>query len=299
MRWLERIFHLTGKVAFLVSFAHFWILMLLDAGLMKLLQRVQGYFFPDSKPLRPNVFFLFHIFMRMGMYFCGTKVVTDYPKDFDFDSDATLVLVNHTNRFDPIPIIISIPGEVSFLAKAEALRVPVLRVLLELAGTIPIERAQRDEARAQRDEARASIGVAARHLRSGRHVCIFPEGTRNKQAESEEGRLLPLKMGAFHCASEAGRRIVLMRCEGMTRAWPDKGLFPRAGTVRLRIFSVIPPEESANVDPKELQKRVSADFEADKWNLPEVEKQPLASACFALGYLILSCVPLWVLTKII
>lgn len=292
MKLLEWIYLLTGRVAFLVSFFHFWMLMLMDAGVMKLLQRVHSYVFPDSKPLRTNTFFLFHKFVRMGMYFCGTNVVTDYPKDFDFDSDAALVLANHTNRFDPLPIIISVPGEISFLAKAEALKIPVLRILLELAGTIPIERAQRDEAR-------ASIGVAAKFLRSGRHVCIFPEGTRNKQAEAEGGKLLPLKMGAFHCASEAGRRIVLMRCEGMTRAWPDTGFLPRAGTVRLRIISIIPPNETANADPRELQKKVTAAFDEDKWKLPETEKQPFFNACLALGYLLLSAAPLWLLAKLI
>jgi 1-acyl-sn-glycerol-3-phosphate acyltransferase len=104
-----------------------------------------------------------------------------------------LLVANHHGGFvDPALLVATVPRPVRFLAMASLFRVPPLRPLLALAGTIPVHRAHDAEGGAV--EPRRNVDAFAAcfaHLRDGGAIGIFPEG----QA-SDEPHLLPVKTGA-------------------------------------------------------------------------------------------------------
>lgn len=83
---------------------------------------------------------------------------------------ALLVVSNHIHNADPLVVNAAFPRPVHFMAKKEAFHVPVLPVLMRLAGAFPVDRGNAD---------RGAIKVALETLAAGIPVGIFPEGTRS------------------------------------------------------------------------------------------------------------------------
>jgi 1-acyl-sn-glycerol-3-phosphate acyltransferase len=79
------------------------------------------------------------------------------------------------------------------------------------------------------------VDEAARRIRSGQSVVIFPEGTRTR-----DGRLLPFKKGGFHLAMESGVDIVPVAIHGSRKTMPRGAALIRAGTVTVEVGAPIP-----------------------------------------------------------
>ena len=62
------------------------------------------------------------------------------------------------------------------------------------------------------------IRLAVRELREGRHLLLFPEGTR-----SRDQKLLPLKKGGFVLARDVGVTIVPICIDGSHAVMPPQG----------------------------------------------------------------------------
>src|SRR6516165_1162561 len=107
-----------------------------------------------------------------------------------------IFMSNHVSNLDPPVLIPSIPGRCSVLVKKEVFRIPILGSAMKLADLVPVDRQNREAAI-------ESVRAAAKVLRRGLIMVIFPEGTR-----SADGRLLPFKKGPFHLAKEAGVAVV-------------------------------------------------------------------------------------------
>jgi 1-acyl-sn-glycerol-3-phosphate acyltransferase len=86
--------------------------------------------------------------------------------------------------------------------KAELRKLPVLVWAFDLAGFVPLERANPDQSR-------PAVDRAAEALAAGSSFVIFPEGTR-----SRSGDLLPFKKGGFVMAIKAQAPIVPVTVSG-------------------------------------------------------------------------------------
>ena len=98
---------------------------------------------------------------------------------------------------------------------------------------------------------RAQVAQAAARVRDGACILVSPEGTR-----SWDGRLLPMKRGAFLLARESGRPIVCMTVIGAGDRLPRGSLAVRPGPVRVVFSEPIP-----STDAPDLERRVAATFE--------------------------------------
>jgi 1-acyl-sn-glycerol-3-phosphate acyltransferase len=94
------------------------------------------------------------------------------------------------------------------------------------------------------DEAqwRPAIASAAARVRAGECVVVSPEGTR-----SRDGRLLPMKRGAFMLAEQSQRPIVLVTVIGGHARMPRGSPIVRAGRMRV-VFSEPNAEPSEGVE---------------------------------------------------
>jgi 1-acyl-sn-glycerol-3-phosphate acyltransferase len=92
---------------------------------------------------------------------------------------------NHQGTFDPVLLLAAIDQPLTFISKAENLKLPVIGTWGRLIEFITFKRESYDD----------NVGMlrqAARVLKEGRSLLIFPEGTRSKSNDT-----LPFKPGAL------------------------------------------------------------------------------------------------------
>ena len=87
---------------------------------------------------------------------------------------ALIVAANHVAYMDPPALGVALPRPISYMAKAELFRVPVLGPILPLVNAYPVDRGKGDIAAIRR-----SLEVLAK----GGAIGIFPEGGRVKEGE--------------------------------------------------------------------------------------------------------------------
>ena len=117
--------------------------------------------------------------------------------DHHFRKGQTYIVVcNHRSLMDVPLSTPHIPGPNKTIAKKELSKIPIFGIIYK-RGSILVDR-KSDESR------RKSIDEMKKVLAQGMHMCIYPEGTRNKTAN-------PLKSfydGAFKLATDTGTPII-------------------------------------------------------------------------------------------
>lgn len=82
-----------------------------------------------------------------------------------------IVACNHASYMDPVALGVACPRPLSYMAKAELFRIPVLGPLIRAVHAYPVERGEKTSAA-------AAIKKSVQILREGRAIGIFPQGTR-------------------------------------------------------------------------------------------------------------------------
>lgn len=151
-----------------------------------------------------------------------------------------ILAANHLSILDPIAIGAGIKRPVSFLARADVFRLPVLSWLLPRLYAIPVERGTGDL---------SAIKGAIRALERGMAFGIFPEGTR-----SRSGRLQPFKTGVAAIAFRTGSPVVPVAVVGSEKAWPvGRKLFRLRQPIRVVYGDPIPVPRKTKVSHQELE----------------------------------------------
>ncbi len=102
-----------------------------------------------------------------------------------------IVVANHRSWMDQIVLVAALRGlNLRFMAKADYLKIPILKQVMELYGFYFV----RDGKLLEPDRERLISD-----LKNGASVVIYPEGTRGSG-----NQLLPFKSGAFRLAQQTG-----------------------------------------------------------------------------------------------
>ena len=80
-----------------------------------------------------------------------------------------IVCPNHISFFDPLFIAITLPKPLTFMAKEELFRRPIIGPLVKGCGVIPLSRDGGDAVK---------LRIAVRELKAGAAFSLFPQGTR-------------------------------------------------------------------------------------------------------------------------
>ncbi|MGH7566310.1 MAG: lysophospholipid acyltransferase family protein [Gemmatimonadota bacterium] len=107
-----------------------------------------------------------------------------------------VLMSNHQSVFDIFALFRAFDRPFRMVAKRVLFWIPILGWSMWMCGFIPIDRSKRESAI-------RSLDRAARKVRSGVSVLMFPEGTR-----SRDGTLHSFKKGGFMLALEAGVPVV-------------------------------------------------------------------------------------------
>ena len=142
-----------------------------------------------------NVFRVFNPWMDAFFILSGIRRRFVGKEHFK-EGENYVVICNH-NSFMDVPLSSpGIPGPNKTIAKTEMASIPVFGTIYR-AGSVLVDR---------KSEASRKQSYAAMHavLQMGLHMCIYPEGTRNKGREP----LQKFHDGAFRLAAEAGKDII-------------------------------------------------------------------------------------------
>jgi len=151
---------------------------------------------------------------------------------------------NHPSAMD-IPILfVSLPVQFRFLAKRSLFHVPFLGWHLRRSGHIPVDRGRPREALKGFDQ-------AAKRIKEGRPVVVFPEGSRSRTTE-----MLPFKSGTFYLAILSGVPVVPITLVGSRPVLVPDTYHVRSGNVRVIIHKAIPTAGLTVHDVSDLSKRV-------------------------------------------
>lgn len=149
------------------------------------------------------------------LWLCGIKFQRagweSLPEEIRSGRQPVVFMCNHESHFDPPVAIGWLDIPAVFIAKRELKWVPFLGQVIWFMRFIFINRQNRSRAI-------ESIAQAARDIRAGKSVVIFPEGTR-----TPDGKLGDFKKGGFALAQDAGVPIVPMVLKGGYEILPKGG----------------------------------------------------------------------------
>lgn len=145
-----------------------------------------------------------------------------------------IFVCNHESLFDIPAMFLAIDRGLFYIGKKELARVPFMGWYMWVIGMIFIDRSNKEKAK-------ASLQKAARMIRNGKNVILYPEGTRTKT-----GEIGIFKRGFFNLSLESGVPIVPCGIYGARAVLPSGGWLIKPGTITVLIGKPIAPESYSN-----------------------------------------------------
>lgn len=177
---------------------------------------------------------------RCVRFLAGTKV--EYIGEENIPTDTPVLYIgNHRSFFDIVLTYVRVPRPTGYISKKEIEKVPLLNVWMRNLNCLFLDRENIKEGM-------QTILAAIDMMKNGKSVCIFPEGSRNK----EEGTLLPFHEGSFKIAVKSGCPIIPMTINNSAAIFENQFPFIKKAHVIIEYGKPIYPKNL----PKENQKRL-------------------------------------------
>ncbi len=155
-----------------------------------------------------------------------------------------IFMSNHQGYYDIFALLGNLPIQFKWLAKKELFSIPFFGWTMAVAGYIRIDR------EGTRETVKA-MNQAARRIREGLSVVIFPEGSR-----SPDGSIQPFKKGGFTLAIKSKVPIVPIAISGSREIMPKERLTASPGEIRIRVGAPIDIQNYSMKDRNSLMKKV-------------------------------------------
>ena len=152
----------------------------------------------------------------------GLKINTVGAENIPLDK-AVVFASNHTSQLDIPVLYFALPVPFCFLVKKELLHIPLFGTIMRKMGHIPVDRSGGKAAM-------KSLKEAARSVKQGTSIVVFPEGTR-----SPDGKLLGFKPGVIMIALFAGSPVIPVAIRGTHTALPKGRLLIRPAEIEIKI----------------------------------------------------------------
>ena len=166
---------------------------------------------------------------RILTWVCNTKVTVHGLGNLNTEQAPFVFVSNHASYLDSMMLILAIPMEFSFVAKAELNRQFIAGTLLRKLGTEFVERFDTQQSISDAKKITAEVT-------EGHSLFFFPEGTFTRMPG-----LLPFRMGAFTSAVTSARPVLPITIRGTRSILRAQTWLPRRGSVTVSIGEVIVP----------------------------------------------------------
>ena len=143
------------------------------------------------------------------LFLTGVKVTVlgeeNVPKE-----EAVLYVANHRSYFDILLTYVRVPRPTGYISKMEMERFPLLRNWMRNLHCLFLDRKDIKQGL-------KTILTGIEKMKSGISMCIFPEGTRNKENDT----FLPFHGGSFKLAEKSGCPIVPIALNNVADIFED------------------------------------------------------------------------------
>lgn len=182
---------------------------------------------------------VFRGWARTILFLSGVRVEVERAGELPPD-EHFIFMANHLSGFDIPALLVTLPGDVRFLAKKSLFKVPLAGWALAADGAIAVDR--RDRSRAVE-----TFKAAVARLREGASVVIFAEETR-----SLDGKVAEFRSGGVLLALRSGLSVVPVGIEGTLEVRRKGSLLVRPGRVVVRYGEPVPMAEYSIRDKRTL-----------------------------------------------
>ena len=224
-----RLWSLWGLISFALTF------------LLIFLPSMGAYLFKDYKKGQDYFITISRVWMWTWLRLIGCPVKVT-GREFFKPGETYVIVYNHNALLD-VPLSAPfVPGGNKTIAKASFAKVPIFGWFYK-RGSILVDRND-DKSRVK------SFEEMKRSLRAGMHMCIYPEGTRNRTGQ-------PLKKfydGAFKLSVDTQNEMIPCVISGTGKAMPIHRKFFLWPTPLKMDF--LPPISPVGVDAKDLKGKV-------------------------------------------
>ena len=166
----------------------------------------------------------------MKIFFTLVGVRRKFVGRNHFAPNQNYVVVCNHNSFMDVPLSSpGIPGTNKTIAKKEMARIPLFGIMYQ-RGSVLVDRSS-EESR------KASFQKMKQVISWGLHMCIYPEGTRNKGREP----LQRFHDGAFRLAIETGSPVLPALIFNSAKILPPNKFFFWPRPVEMHFLEPIPP----------------------------------------------------------
>jgi 1-acyl-sn-glycerol-3-phosphate acyltransferase len=171
---------------------------------------------------------IFHAWMRIFFFLTGLRLKVKGQENFK-KGENYIVVFNHNSLMD-VPVSVPfMPGANKTIAKIEMASIPVFGLVYK-RGSVIVDR-KNEESR------KASYVKMKEVLEMGLHMCIYPEGTRNKTNQP----LQRFHDGAFRLSLDSGKAILPALIFNTTTVLPRKFFFFWPSKIELHYLPSVPP----------------------------------------------------------
>jgi|SRR5579862_8975042 len=177
-------------------FLAFWTLLIFVVTMLLFFIPFLLFIYFKKDPLKTSRFVKYsRVWMNIFYFLVGCSLRIR-GKEYFKRGEAYIVVCNHNSFFDVLVVSPGIPGGNKTIGKIELAKIPLFNLIYRI-GTVLVDRTN--------DRSRSESFVQMKAvLDMGLHMCIYPEGTRNKTNEP----LKPFYNGAFKLAIDTRKSII-------------------------------------------------------------------------------------------
>ena len=148
--------------------------------------------------------------------------------------DSFIVVSNHGSLLDPPLLGHALGRNISFMAKAELFKVPLLGLIIKACGAYPVKRGIADK---------NTIKTACKKLSNDNCIGIFIDGTRQKN-----GRVNKPKQGAALLAFKNQKLLLPVAIVNSHRVMRFKFCIPLFSKIVIKVGKPVQPPKSSSRD---------------------------------------------------
>ncbi len=194
------------------------------------------------------LFKVFEVWMSLFFTLIGVKRIIKGREQFK-KGENYIVICNHRSFMDVPLTSPGIPGPNKTIAKIEISRVPVFGTIYK-AGSVLVDR-KSEQSR------KKSYAKMKEVLAIGLHMCIYPEGTRNKTLQP----LTRFQDGAFRLAVDTGKSIIPAVIFNTSKVLPrNKTFFFWPQPIEMHFLQPLSPENKTAEQLKQEAFEIMKDY---------------------------------------
>ena len=153
-------------------------------------------------------------------------------------TDSFIMVSNHGSLLDPPLLGHALGRNISFMAKAELFKIPILGFIIKACGAYPVKRGIVDK---------NTIKIACKKLSNDNCIGIFIDGTRQKN-----GRVNKPKQGAALLAFKNKKLLLPVAIVNSHRLIRFKFFIPMFSKIVIKVGKPVQPPQSSSRDELNL-----------------------------------------------